>query len=195
MKEYENLTEAVKGLSLRERASYEDITEAALHLLPENERLPLLRKVLAELPTPVTEDPVSESTGLPQTLRGAIHALTRVHPPNLVVDAAMLEMPEEQRAEVAKAFLPKRVPLRDKLEEIQRQKEAAKAAMYVVVDVDSGEELGLIASVAARIRILDGKTGQPVSYEHVRTEREYDFREDEAVKPRKLALYRKVTAG
>jgi hypothetical protein len=140
MKEYENLTEAVKGLSLRERASYEDITEAALHLLPENERLPLLRKVLAELPTPVTEDPVSESTGLPQTLRGAIHALTRVHPPNLVVDAAMLEMPEEQRAEVAKAF-------------------------------------------------------QPVSYEHVRTEREYDFREDEAVKPRKLALYRKVTAG
>jgi hypothetical protein len=48
---------------------------------------------------------LSPHTGLPQKLRGTIHGLTRNYPANLVVDAAMLEMPEEQRAEVARAFL------------------------------------------------------------------------------------------
>lgn len=199
MREYENLTEAVKGLSLRERASYEDIAEAALHLLPENERLPLLHKLLAALPRfpqPVSEDPepLSEGTGLPQNLRGAVHALVRKYPVNLVVDAAMLEIDDELvRENIARAFLPKR-PLREKLEAQRAEKEAAKAAMYVVVDVASGEELGLIASTQMSIRVIDGKTGQPTSYEHVRVEREYDFRKGETAKPRKLALYRKVTA-
>jgi hypothetical protein len=183
-------------------AEHHDVTpvvvaKAALALLPEYIRHALIGSMWAALPQPVSEDPhpaesVSE-TGLPQKLRGSIHELTRHYPANLVVDAAMLEMPEEQRAEVAKAFLPKK-PLRDKLDEIRAKKEAAKAEMFTVVDVASGEELGLITSLDLRIRVLDGKTGQPVSYKHVRTEYEYDFREDEAVRPRKLALYRKVTA-
>jgi hypothetical protein len=187
-------------------AEHHDVTpvqvaKAALALVPDYIRHALIGSMWAALPQPVSEDPhpaeavepVSE-TGLPQKLRGSIHELTRHYPANLVVDAAMLEMPEERRVEVAKTFLPKK-PLRDKLDEIRAQKEAAKAEMFAVIDVASNEELGLIAQPYGAIRVLDGKTGQPISYKHVRTEYEYDFREDEAIQPRKLALYSKVTAG
>jgi hypothetical protein len=182
-------------------AEHHDVTpvqvaKAAFAQVPEHVRLPLLRTLLGVLPEPVPEDPeiLSPHTGLPQKLRGAIHELTRRYPVNLIVDAAMLEVDDEiVREAIARAFLPKK-PLREKLDEIKVEKDAAKAEMYVVVDVASGEELGLTRDVDHRIRILDGKTGEPISYEHVRTECEYDFREDEAVKPRKLVLYRKVTA-
>jgi hypothetical protein len=179
-------------------AEHHDVTsvqvaKTAFAQVPEHVRLPLLRTLLDVLPQPVSEDPVSE-TGLPQKLRGTIHSLTRNYPANLVADAAMLELPEDVRVEVAKAFLSKK-PLRDKLDEIRAEKTAAKAEMFAVVDVASNEELGLIAQPYGSIRVLDGKTGQPISYKHVRTEYEYDFREDEAVAPRKLALYSKVTAG
>jgi hypothetical protein len=182
-------------------AEHHDVTpvqvaKAAFAQVPEHVRLPLLRTLLDVQPTPVSEDPepLSPGTGLPQKLRGSVHELTRHYQANLVVDAAMLELSEGARVEVAKVFLPKK-PLRDKLDEIRAEKEAAKAAMFAVVDVASNEELGLIAQPYGTIRVLDGKTGQPIPYKHVRTEYEYDFREDEAVRPRKLALYRKVTAG
>lgn len=170
------------------------VAKAALALLPEYIRHALIGSMWAALPTPVSEDPepISQTTGLPQTLRGSVHELTRQYPANLVVDAAMLEMPEDVRKNVARAFL--KGSLREKLEAKRAEKEAAKASMYVVVDVASNEELGLSDSLDTHIRILDGKTGQPVSYEYLRTEYEYDFREHEAVKPRKLALYRKATA-
>jgi hypothetical protein len=182
-------------------AEHHDVTpvqvaKAAFAQVPEHVRLPLLRELLSVLPQPVPEDPevLSPHTGLPQKLRGAIHELTRRYPVNLIVDAAMLEVDDEiVREAIARAFLPKK-PLREKLDEIRAEKEAAKAGLYTVVDVASGEELGLVESIDHRIRILDGKTGQPISYEHVRTEPEYDFREGDAVKPRKLTLYRKVTA-
>jgi hypothetical protein len=180
-------------------AEHHDVTpvqvaKAAFAQVPEHVRLPLLRELLSVLPQPVPEDPevLSPHTGLPQKLRGAIHELTRRYPVNLIVDAAMLEVDDEiVREAIARAFLPKK-PLREKLDEVKAKKEAAKAGFYTVVDVASGEELGLVESLDHRIRVLDGKTGQPISYEHMRTEPEYDFRE--AVKPRKLALYRKVTA-
>jgi hypothetical protein len=88
----------------------------------------------------------------------------------------------------------KQKTLREKLDLIKEEKAAAKVGLYTVVDVASEEELGLVDALEHRIRVLDGKTGQSISYEHMRTEPEYDFREGEAVKPRKLALYRKVTA-
>jgi hypothetical protein len=180
-------------------ADHHDVTpvvvaKTALALLPDYIRHSLIGSMWAALPTPVSEDPepVSDGTGLPQKLRGAVHELTRNYPANLVADAAMLEMPEQVRQDVARAFL--KTSLRDKLEAKRAEKEAEKAAMYIVVDVASGEELGLIVQPDQAIRILDGKTGDPVSYQYVRTEREYDFREDETAEPRKLALYRKVTA-
>jgi hypothetical protein len=181
-------------------AEHHDVTpvqvaKAAFAQVPEHVRLPLLRELLSVLPQPVTEDPevLSPHTGLPQKLRGAIHELTRRYPVNLIVDAAMLEVDDEiVREAIARAFLPKK-PLREKLDEIKAEKEAAKAEMFTAIDVASGEELGLVENVDHRIRVLDGKTGQPISYEHVRIEPEYDFREGEVVKPRKLALYSKVT--
>jgi hypothetical protein len=172
------------------------VAKAAFAQVPDYLRRTLLEALLEVQPKPVSEDsdPISPSTGLPQTLRGAVHELTRRYPVNLIVDAAMLEVDDELvREAIARAFLPKK-PLREKLDEIRAEKEAAKAGLYTVVDVASGEELGLVESIDHRIRILDGKTGQPISYEHVRTEPEYDFREGDAVKPRKLTLYRKVTA-
>ena len=189
-------------------AKHHDVTpvqvvKTAFALLPEHVRHDLIRslwiatlKPWSELTAPVSEDPpdfIQERTGLPQALRGAVHELTRRYQPNLIVDAAMLEMPEEVRQNVARAFLPKK-PLREKLEEQRAEKAKAKAAMYVMVDVASGEELGLIANNDTHVRVLDGKTGEPISYQYVRVEPEYDFREAEDVKPRRLALYRKVTA-
>lgn len=182
-------------------AEHHDVTpvqvaKAAFAQVPEHVRLPLLRELLSVLPQPVPEDPevLSPHTGLPQKLRGAIHELTRRYPVNLIVDAAMLEVDDEiVREAIARAFLPKK-PLREKLDEIKAEKDAAKAEMFTVVDVASGEELGLIDKWSMAIRVIDGKTGQPVSYTFVRVELEYDFRESETAAPRKLALYRKVTA-
>jgi hypothetical protein len=145
--------------------------------------------------TPATEEaaePIQESTGLPQKLRGAVHELTRNYAPNLIVDTAMLEMPEEQRAEVAGAFLPKK-PLREKLDEQRQAKEAERAKLYTVVDAASGEELGKTKNVEPYLRVL-GKDGEQVDYKHLRTVPEYDFREADDVEPRMLVLYRQVTA-
>lgn len=88
---------------------------ASIDMLDIAGRRSVLKYLLDEgvTPQPVSEDPISE-TGLPQKLRGTIHSLTRNYPANLVADAAMLELPEDVRVEVAKAFLPKK-SLREKL--------------------------------------------------------------------------------
>lgn len=158
------------------------------HLLGDGVTLPQGPKANEEAP-----GPVQPHTGLPQKLRGAIHELTRKYAINLIVDAAMLELPEKERAEVAKAFLPKK-PLREKLDEQRAQKEAEQARLYVLVDAASGEELGKIdpEALAQHIRIVDGKTGEPRDYLQVRITPEYDFREADDAAPRMLALYRPV---
>lgn len=166
------------------------VAKAAFAQVPDFLRRTLLESLLDAQPKPGF---FQDGMGLPSALRGAVHELTRRYPANLVADAAMLEMPEEVRQEVARTFLPKK-PLREKLDELRAEKARAKAAMYVMVDVASGEELGLITHNDTHVRVLDAKTGEPISYQYVRVEPEYDFREDEPVKPRKLALYRKVTA-
>lgn len=176
------------------------VAKAAFAQLPDYLRRTLLESLLAVQPKPVSEDPepLSPGTGLPQKLRGAIHELTRIYPVNLIVDTAMLEIDDELvRETIARAFLPKK-PLREKLAEQRAEKEAAKQAekakLLTMIDVGSGEELGLIEGTFRNIRVLDSKTGEPISYAFVRTEPEFDFREAEDAKPRKLALYRKVTA-
>lgn len=176
-------------------AEHHDVTPdhvamLAFGLVPDPLRRRLLESLLDAQPKPGF---FQEGTGLPQALRGAVHELTRRYPANLVADAAMLELPEEVRHDVARAFLPKK-PLREKLDEQRAEAAKRKAAMYVMVDVASGEELGLIPNNDTHVRVLDGKTGEPISFKFVRVEPEYDFREAEDVKPRRLALYRKVTA-
>lgn len=175
-------------------AEHHDVTQmhvaqVVLTLLPSHVRDALIRslgiaslKSWEELTAPVNEEspgPIQEGTGLPQKLRGAVHELTHHYPANLVADAAMLALPEKVRHDVARAFLPKK-PSHEK--------------GYTVVDVASGEELGKLKDVHPHLRVLDGKTGEPVDYKHLRTVPEYDFREADDVEPRMLVLYRQVTA-
>lgn len=95
-------------------------------LLQDGVTLPSGTKVTQE-----AEDPAAPSYDRFQALRGAVHALTRNHSPNLVVDAAMLEMPEEQREQVARAFLPKK-SFREKIAE----KTAGSEPKYTWVDTN-----------------------------------------------------------
>ena len=140
-------------------------------------------------------DPTSPTTGLPQKLRGAVHALAQRYPRNQVVDAAMLELPEQMRHDVARAFLLNtKKPLRETLEEQRAEKAAAKAKLYILVDAGSGEELGKVepGELSQHLRIVDGKTGQPRDYVQVRIIPEYDFREHDDAPPRMLAIYRQA---
>jgi hypothetical protein len=77
----------------------------SIDMLSAEDRRTALRYLL-DGGTTVYSEPVQDGTGLPPELRGAIHALTRNYAANLVVDAAMLEMSEEHRREVARCFLP-----------------------------------------------------------------------------------------
>jgi hypothetical protein len=95
---------------------------ALQYLLDDGVTLPSGAKATEEA------EPLAPITGLPQKLRGAIHELTRLYPHNLVVDAAMLEMPEEHRREVARAFLPRE----ERKQEVRR---------FVLVDSETGDEL------------------------------------------------------
>lgn len=161
-------------------ATLENLTDAQRrtvlsHLLGDGKTLSSGPKATEEAPEP---EFVQESTGLPQKLRGAIHSLTQNYPANLVADAAMLALPEKVRHDVARAFLPKTSP---------------HEKLYAVVDVASGEELGKVKDIYPHMRVLDGKTGEPVDYTHLRTVPEYDFREADAT-PRMLVLYRKAPA-
>jgi hypothetical protein len=93
------------------------LAKTAIAQMPEHLRHAFIGSMWAALPTPMSEDSpdfAQPHTGLPQKLRGAIHELTRRYPVNLIVDAAMLEMPEDVRVEVATTFLPKK-SLREKL--------------------------------------------------------------------------------
>lgn len=88
--------------------------ESIKRLEPEERRKVLQHLIddgvtLSALPTGVLKpdwDVIQDGTGLPQKLRGAVHELTRNYAPNLVVDAVMLELPEDVRESIARAFLP-----------------------------------------------------------------------------------------
>jgi hypothetical protein len=103
----------------------------SIDMLTAEERRGLLRYLFDENVTPHPAEVVEpySQTGLPQKLRGSIHELTRNYPANLVVDAAMLEMPEDRREAVARCFLP--VEPENK-HEVQR---------YELVDSETGDEL------------------------------------------------------
>lgn len=103
-------------------------------------------------------DPTSPTTGLPQKLRGAVHALTQRYQPNLVVDAAMLAMPEEQRAAVARCFLPEKA-------------ETEKQLKYTYVN-EGFSELFKAADVESSFRFRDA-SGRVTTYQFVETLPEY----------------------
>lgn len=190
------MTELVSSLdNLHRIFSGRTVVLRSIDMLSIEDRRTALRYLLDAGVTAECLGPSQDCTGLPQKLRGAIHALTRNYAPNLIADAVMLEVPEEQRQEVAKAFLPKK-PLHEKLEEQRAEKEAAKAQLYVVVDAASGEELGKVHpdALTQHLRIRDRKTGDPVDYIQSRIVHEYDFREKSDAAPRMLALYRRAGA-
>jgi hypothetical protein len=187
------VTELVSSLdNLHRIFSGRTVVLCCIDMLSIEDRRTALRYLLDAGVTAEYSAPAPDGTGLPQQLRGAVHELTRHYAPNLIVDTAMLTMPEEQRQEVARAFLPKK-SLREKLEEQRQAKEAERAKLYTVVDAASGEELGKTKSVEPYLRVL-GKGGEPVDYKHLRTVPEYDFRATDDIEPRMLVLYRQVTA-
>lgn len=127
------------------------VAKAALGLLPNHVRLPLLRALLEAMPQPVSEDPpdfIQPHTGLPQALRGAVHQLMRNHPPNLVVDAAMLELPEDVRRDVARAFL------RSTSSTGQQAPRVKPPAQAELIDGETGEVL-VVAEGPLMPRVFD----------------------------------------
>lgn len=160
------------------------VATAAVAQLPGEVRRSLLTDLMAVMPQPIGEvphpaeavEPYSQ-TGLPQKLRGAIHALGRNYPRNLVVDAAMLEMPPEQREAVARCFLP-RPP-------------KPEPSYTFVAESTRGPVLGKAHEAPPEILVIEG--GRSVHYNLIKVLPQYDFREDENdPQVRNLAIYRKA---
>lgn len=87
-----------------------------------------------------------EGHALPLALRAAIHRLVQRFPGNLVVDAAMLELPQDVRTKVARAFLP-REP--ESVEQPPRAKPSG--SHYHLVDTKTGETLIITDNVVPQI--------------------------------------------
>jgi hypothetical protein len=105
---------------------------------------------------------------LPAELRGAMHELTHHHPKNTIADAAMLQLPEDLRAEVAACFLGNNADAATKA--IIRRFGGLNVAVLALDTLETGglvevlrDEIGKLDRTAARTVFADliKEAGQP----------------------------------
>lgn len=123
------------------------VAKAAFAQVPEYVRSDLLRSLL-DVQQQLDEKSLNlpkEGHALPLALRATIHGLVQRFPGNLVVDAAMLELPQGVRTEVARAFLPKEP------ENVEQPPRAKPGKGYHLVDTKTGETLIITDSVVPQI--------------------------------------------